>query len=132
MKYQKNYKYQLYEDEYFADTGIKGYSVDTFFIKLLPGGQLLIKKGYAWDGPSGPTYDTENSMTASLLHDALYQLMREEYISPATRSIADKLLDRILKLKGMWAPRRWYWLKGVVWFAGGAAEPEAIRKVYTV
>jgi hypothetical protein len=34
-------------------------------------------KGYAWNGPSGPTLDTRNFMRGSLVHDALYQLMRE-------------------------------------------------------
>ena len=39
---------------------------------------MIVEKDYAWDGPSGPTIDTSNSMRASLVHDVLYQAMREE------------------------------------------------------
>ena len=39
------------------------------------GSYLLIKDGYAWDGASGPTIDTKNTQTASLVHDGLWQLI---------------------------------------------------------
>ena len=41
-------------------------------------GFLEIEPNYAWDGTSGPVKDTSANMFASLVHDALYQLMREE------------------------------------------------------
>ena len=53
-------------------------------------GHLIIKRSYAWDGPSGPTIDTKNFMRGSLVHDALYQLMRHEHLSSDEwRAVAD-------------------------------------------
>lgn len=46
------------------------------YITLTPNGILTIREGYVWDGPSGPTIDTENFMRGSLVHDALYQALR--------------------------------------------------------
>ncbi len=131
MKFKRGYKYQLAGTEPFLRTGIKGYTIDTRIITLNPGGDLLIYKGYAWDGPSGPTYDTLNSLRASLAHDALYQLMRMKLLPRSCRFMADNLLDRILKEDGMWKVRRWYWLRGVEWFASGATDPENAKKVET-
>ena len=37
---------------------------------------LEIKKGYAWDGASGPIINTQDTLVASLVHDVLYQAMR--------------------------------------------------------
>ena len=77
MEYRKGYKYQLAE-LFEIDTPITpSRSLTNEFIVLLPSGKLTISKGYAWDGPSGPTWDTDNSMTPSLVHDAFAQLMRE-------------------------------------------------------
>jgi len=50
------------------------------FIKLRTDGMLFIKAGYAWDGASGPTFDTENTVVPSAGHDAEFQLMREGFI----------------------------------------------------
>ena len=36
-------------------------------------GHIIVRKGYCWDGPSGPTLDTEDAMRASMFHDVLYQ-----------------------------------------------------------
>lgn len=130
MFYKSGYKYQLMEDEFFLVGIFPLEPFDTKFISMQVDGKILVKAGYAWDGPSGPTYDSKNSMRASLLHDALYQLMRQEYIGLEWREQCDKELDRILKLDGMWAFRRWYWMRGVRWFAGGAADPENVKEVY--
>ena len=70
------YKYQLV-DPYTLNVGLSGYSVtDQQFIQLTSSGLLTIQPGYAWDGPSGPTWDTPDFMRGSLVHDALYQLIR--------------------------------------------------------
>ena len=62
---------------------------------------VCIRKGYCWDGPSGPTVDTENFMRGSLIHDALYQLMREYPDLRTYRNGADRLLQRICIEDGM-------------------------------
>ena len=49
----------------------------------------------------GPTIDTSNSKRASLVHDALYQLMREGILGRDRRKDADDLLLRICLADGM-------------------------------
>ena len=75
--YSKGYKYQL-KREYSLLTRIcPDDDIQTLFVTLSKNGFLRIKTGYAWDGASGPAIDTRNFMRGSLVHDALYQLMRE-------------------------------------------------------
>ena len=91
---------------------------------------LWVYEGYRWDGPSGPTIPTEDAMQGSLLHDAIYQMMREEVL-PADRirprylirAWADWQFRRILKEDGMIKPRRVIWFHAVRKFAAYAAEP---------
>ena len=112
MKYRKlnGYKYELLAGYIHADVNIKSGFVGNEYVAL-DNGTLLINKGYAWDGASGPTIDTLNSMRGSLVHDALYQLMREKYIGLENREMADKLLRDVLIEDGMSKCRAglWYW-----------------------
>jgi hypothetical protein len=59
-------------------------------------GVLTIKERYAWDGPSGIP-DSADLMLPSLVHDALYQLMRGEAISKSYQKMADKLFKKMYK-----------------------------------
>ena len=79
---------------------------------------VQIREGYAWDGPSGPTFDTENSIRASLLHDAIYQAIREKLIPPRNRRIADAEFRDVLRADGMDFIRRWVWWIAVRLFGG--------------
>lgn len=100
------------------------------FIKLGTDGQLEIGDGYAWDGPSGPSIDTKNFMRGSLVHDALYQLMREARLDKTKwRRAADEELVRICREDGMTRVRAWWVLTAVRWFAGSAASPEGAEPV---
>ena len=102
------------------------------FIKLGTDGLLEIGDGYAWDGPSGPTIDTKNFMRGSLVHDALYQLMREAGLDKAKwREGADEELVRICREDGMTRLRAWWVLKAVRRFADPAASPESRNPVST-
>lgn len=68
----------------------------------LMAGHLTIFKGYCWDGGSGPAIDTANFMRASLIHDALYQLMREGVIDRKKfRKRADQIMREIALEDGM-------------------------------
>lgn len=87
--------------------------------------RLVICAGYAWDGASGPTVDTPSSMRASLVHDALYQCMRNGHLKRSDRIPADRIFYKILKEDGMWLPRRIVWFLGVVLFGTGAARPNS-------
>ena len=71
MKYTKGYLYQLAEDEYFQTRIRPDVHIVTDFIELNLQGLLRGKRGYAWDGPSGPTKDRKTNMRASLGHDMI-------------------------------------------------------------
>lgn len=124
MKYRAGFKYQLAASEFFETALRPPVPAVSDYAILLPDGLLSIKKGYAWDGPSGPTVDTKNSMRGSLAHDALYQLMREGKLPLSMREAADDEFGRILKEDGMSWLRRWFWVREVKKFAGGAAHPK--------
>lgn len=113
IRYKGGYKYQLIET-YFVDTPIRPDAlIVARFLVLQPSGRLGILEGYAWDGPSGPSIDTENFMRGSLVHDALYQLMRENHLGQEHRPAADALLRDICIEDGMSRFRAWYVHKSV-------------------
>ncbi len=121
----RKYKYQLVGD-YTVDVGIDGLAedVDTDFITLTTGGLLTVRERYAWDGPSGPTFDTRSFMRGSLVHDALYQLMRQGHLDYTMyRKRADELLRSICVADGMSGFRAWYVYQAVRLFAEKNARP---------
>jgi len=127
--YTKGYKYQSSYD-YRCKTEIRApQRLETKFIELRPDGWLFIKAGYAWDGPSGPTIDTKNFMRGSKEHDAFYQLMRLNLLSPKWRKAADKRLYNICRADGMSRFRAWYVLYCVRKGAGYAADPKNRKKI---
>ena len=128
IAYQAGYKYQLAKD-YEIEIDVRGSHVRSPFLSLTPQGRLTVRKGYAWDGPSGPTVDTSNFMRGSLVHDALYQLIREGHLPRAQRLYADELLRKLCREDGMSAPRAWWVYKAVRWFARRAALPSNRRPV---
>ena len=132
IKYKKGYKNQLVED-YHIFTGIipNKFVVDTPLIKLDMSGWLTIKTGYAWDGASGPTWDTPSVIRASLVHDALYQLMRDEKISLTNREKADSLLRSIMIEDGANWFRAWYYYRAVQWAGLKVATVEGEREIIT-
>lgn len=86
-------------------------------------GMLTIQKHYAWDGPSGPTFDTKTFMRGSLIHDALYQLIREGVLDKKYREQADRILKAICLYSGMNKFRAWYVYHSVRLFGGGGIKP---------
>ncbi|KAA3619948.1 MAG: DUF1353 domain-containing protein [Calditrichaeota bacterium] len=130
--YKKGYKYQLtatysVKIKIKPETAIKSSSG---YVELDAEGNLTITQGYAWDGPSGPTFDTRNFMRGSLIHDALYQLMREKLLDKDThREPADRLLQSMCREDGMSKLRAWWVYKGLRIGGDPAADPENIRPV---
>lgn len=122
----RGYKYQLSE-KHICHTNIKKFDINTKFICLDPSGILTIKEYYAWDGPSGPTIDTHNFMRGSLVHDALYQLIRMKELPHNLRKQADILLRTICKEDGMSSIRSRYVYWAVRMFGGKSAKPGDIR-----
>lgn len=112
IRYKSGYKYQLAE-EYRISTPILNQSIDDDYLALLADGTLIMRRGYAWDGPSGPTIDTKNFMRGSIVHDALYQLIRDKKIDHTWKDTADQMLHDLCIEDGMCSFRAWCVLKGV-------------------
>jgi len=128
IEYNDGYKYQLKETCSLSIEIRPDKNISTPFILLDTQGNLTIMKGYAWDGPSGPTIDTLTFMRGSLIHDALYQLMREKELDhDKNREAADQILQRICKEDGMCSLRAWWVYHGVRLFADPAADPASKR-----
>lgn len=125
IKYKEGYKYQLYEDyAHHLPFWVPSIYLDHEFLVIGADGTLTIKAGYAWDGPSGPTVDTPNFMRGSLVHDALYQLMRDGRLDRGTyKDLADRELQRICIEDGMSKARAWYVYMGVKLGGKSATEP---------
>lgn len=122
IKYKGGYKYQLAKN-YRVKVGIIGNTIKQGPIKLTRGGWLTIRKGYAWDGPSGPAIDTKNFMRGSLVHDALYQLMRLGRLDADTdRDPADRILQQMCIQDGMWRFRAWWIYLALRFFGAPAAK----------
>jgi hypothetical protein len=107
IKYTKRrlWKYKLAEDftinlGYLPRIPELG-SISTPYLNLDQDNILLIRSGYCWDGPSGPMRDKSKRMTASLVHDALYQLMRSESLPQASRKRSDEIFREILIQNGV-------------------------------
>jgi hypothetical protein len=65
-------------------------------------------------------------MRGSLVHDALYQLMRERHLDiDIHRTAADLLLQQICKKDGMTSIRTWWVYQGVR-IGGGPSEDPAL------
>ena len=112
--------------------GSKKYVLDESFKEIIPfkspkeiitsyamldvDGYIVIDSGYEWDGASGPTIDTDNTMDGSLVHDIIYQFLRERrfgsknWIQRAIlRHQADKCIYTMLVNNKMSRFRAWYW-----------------------
>jgi len=75
IKYTKGWKYQLAET-ISVKTPVLWHHIVNDYFELFPDGTLTIFKGYAWDGASGPTWDTKSSIAPSAVHDVFCQCMR--------------------------------------------------------
>ncbi len=131
IKYRKGYKYQLAGDiVYQSNLRIhQDASSESGRIKLHTDGILLIKEGYAFDGPSGPIIDRESNMAASAIHDALYQLMREQALPHKYWREADYEYAKVLTMCGSWRITINYSLWGLKKANGRAALPKNRKEV---
>ena len=125
LKYRslKGYKYLLTE-AYALETEIcPTRAIETKYISLELNGLMCIYPYYAWDGPSGPTIDTESFMRGSLVHDALYQLIREKRLDYSYKDLADNILWKLCIEDGMYRWRALYVFNAVRVFGRFAIKP---------
>lgn len=99
MRYKSGYRYKL--DEAYLQT----LPFSAFDCKDVPGGwvsldgsKLYIVPGYAWDGAStGLPWTPKPWLRPSLVHDALYQLIREGQLPMELRKDADEVFYQLLR-----------------------------------
>ena len=124
IRFIGGYRYQLVSG-YAVQIDIKPpRDIVSDYIKLTTDGYLMIAAGYCWDGPSGPTIDTKSFMRGSLIHDALYQLMRNNHLAADQRFAADRELYTACRADGMNYIRAQYTYRAVRWFGASSANPE--------
>ena len=107
----RSWKYELDEDETFA-LDIDTHACVETELWSIKRTIVHVRAGYRWDGPSGPTIDTETAMRGSLLHDVLWQAIEEGLLAPRFQRMADRMFRKVLREDGMLWPRRRLW-----WFA---------------
>jgi len=138
INYTKGYRYQLECDAFF-DTPLRPVNaIITEYIVLLPCGQLIIRKGYAWNGPNFPAIHTRQSIIASLPHDALYQLISLGLLTDDWRKQADYLLASIVSapVEGELFLNKWRKIRGKYYFYAvdrfGCKYAHSVKSVVTV
>lgn len=110
-RYRRSYKF-VTVSSVSCETGIVTAPIKTAYASLV-GGDLIILAGYAWDGASGPTWDTRSTVLASLVHDTFYQFMRENQLPRSYRKQADQLFRQMLREGGMGRVRSSVWYRGL-------------------
>ena len=129
--YKKGYKYQVIQDCVFKLPFGPDADWHGEWITFLRDGTLIAHAGYAWDGPSGPTLDTDDFMAGSLAHDMIYQLMGLGALSADKfRKLADQILVDVCKEDGMPAIRRAWVYAGVR--VGGARLARQGDTIFTI
>lgn len=150
IQFRDGYRYQLAENYSCATPFRPPERTTGAYRTLFPTGRIVIRKGYSWDGPSGPSVDTPSFMRGSLVHDALYQFLREgrrlhephpgevmpvpgpqAWDTDTWRYWADRLLHEHCLEDGMSRIRAWWVLRAVRRFAGDAASAASIKEVQT-
>lgn len=126
--FSKGYKYQLKRDyHHILHFDTECFAVSPFL--SLSGRDLKIRRGYAWDGASGPTWDDKTNYRGSLVHDALYQLMQMDLLPRVFQVEADEELALVCIEDGMWKTRARVWEKAVNRF--GKRHTMKVRKLYS-
>ena len=97
MKYKSGYRYKT-DEEYscvlpFISYDAKQISIWVSFVD----DRLVIANGYAWDGAStGLPWTPKKWIRPSLVHDAIYQLIREGQLPMERRVDADAVFHQLL------------------------------------
>lgn len=129
IKYTKGYKYQLAEDCY-IQTPIFGETIDDYHFHLSEDGLLQVKNGYAWDGASGPTFDSKSSMRASMVHDVFCIAMRDRRLSyDKWQDTVNGFFRQMCIEDGMWEWRAKLWHAAVEFADAGNPRQGPDREV---
>ena len=130
IKYRKGYKYQLHEDYIYSLDFDVPIDETQPFVQLQANNIMIIKEGYAWDGTSGGVPDTKRNLRASLIHDALYQLIRHQILDFKThRDKSDRLFQKVCVKDGVWRFIAYTYYMGLKMFGGKAASHKSKKPI---
>ena len=110
IRYLQGVKFVL-SDDYMVQTPITGADIIDPWFRLFPDGWLHVLAGFAWDGPSGPTFDTKDSLRASLVHDVFCVCMRDGRLDFERQDAVNEFFRQMCIEDGMpeWRARVWFW-----------------------
>lgn len=129
MKYWKGYKFVVAET-FEVQTAILGYAVVDEHTSLEANGILHIRKGYPWDGNSGPFLDIISSLEASCVHDVLCDYINLNMLPQELQPMVDQEYYKIAISKGMWWRLARVILLAIRWYMTGKGAKRFTRKVY--
>ncbi len=131
IKYIDGFKYQLAES-YSVQTPITGTRIDDDYFYLEKDGYLQVHQGYAWDGASGPTFDTKASMRPSMVHDVFCQAMRDGRLSyKEHQDTVNEFFRQQCIEAGMWRWRANLWHAAVEFADAGNPDQGPDREILT-
>ncbi len=128
LYFRRGYKYVVKRDFHIKLDVVPYSEIFIDHMRMDMEGNTTIFAGYPWNGASGPTIDTLNSMRGSLVHDFIYELIRLGLIDPKYKEYADGLLHDICTEDGMYSWRADYWRWAVLNFGAGSCLPSAEPK----
>lgn len=133
MKYKKGYKYQLVEDLVLPSDILppNNQDIHTYYVSLLKNGDWVFKRGWAWDGVSGPMMDTKATFPGGCGHDGGAYLLRQGKLPPEYKEPVDLWLPNLFLEYGMWEFRAKYAWKAVS-LVDSFADPESAKKIHEV
>lgn len=129
--YKEGYRYVLAEQYDDVIPIHPTENIKTDFVVLLKNGYFVLRKGYASDGPSGPTIDTPTAMRGAFIHDAGYALIRAGLMPQSSRKEWDELYERCCLEDGMNPVRAWVHFKALRAFGWKAADPASENPILT-
>jgi len=129
IRYYEGFKYQLAED-YQCATPIFGVDIKDREFHLDVNGTLKINAGFAWDGASGPTFDSRSSMRASLVHDVFCVCMRDGRLDYSKyQDTVNQFFKQQCIEDGMWEWRASLWHTAVEFADAGNPNQGPDRKI---
>lgn len=114
MKYKSGYRY-VSQEAVLVDVGAELHAPLNSPFASIAAEKLCVMSKYAWDGASFTPFLWLGTPTAwltpSLVHDALYQLIREGLLDRQYRAAADRLFREMLLAREVWPVVAWvaYW-----------------------
>ena len=122
IAYRDGFKYVL-EEQYVDKVPIyPDKDIVTKWVCLSSHGELLLRAGFGFDGPSGPTIDTKSAMRGAATHDAIYRLLRLGLLDEKWRAVADHVYEDKCVEDGMWKIRAWAHFRALRRFGWTAAK----------